>query len=60
MVDPQAFEDVVHKELNRFRGKLAGLIEAGGLPERQERGLVTSMKSLSYDVEAALIKLLQQ
>jgi hypothetical protein len=50
----------VRQEMNRLRGKLAGFIEACSLPERQERGIVTTMKSLSYDAEAAILKKLDQ
>lgn len=46
----------VRRELNRLRGQLAGLIEASDLPLKQERGLVSTMKSLSYDAEAAIVK----
>jgi hypothetical protein len=46
----------VRRELNRLRGQLAGLIEASDLPLKQERGLVSVMKTLSYDAEAAIVK----
>lgn len=44
-------EGDVRNEMNRMRGRLAGLIESWGLPERQERGAIQTMKSLSYDAE---------
>jgi hypothetical protein len=58
MATPKTSEQTVHEEFNRLRGKLAGFIEACGLPERQERGIVTTMKSLSYDAEKAVVEAL--
>lgn len=52
-------EKEIHKGMDRLRGRLAGLIEACGLPERQERSLVATLKSITYDHEAELIDLLQ-
>lgn len=46
----------VTDEFNRCRGRLAGLFESFGLPEQQTRGCVSTMKSLSYDAQAAIIK----
>jgi hypothetical protein len=42
----------IAREFNRFRGKLAGHIESYSLPERQERGIISMMKNLSYEAEA--------
>lgn len=39
---------------NRFRGRMAGLIESFGLPERQEKAAILTLKSLSYDEERRL------
>jgi hypothetical protein len=52
-------EDVVTKEFNRLRGRLSGLIESWGLPERQERGAINTLKSLSYDSQKVIAELLQ-
>ena len=49
-------EEAVKREMNRFRGKMAGFIESYGFPEKQERGLVSHMKNLSYETEAAIKK----
>jgi hypothetical protein len=49
-------EEAIHREFNRFRGRLAGFIEACNLSPRQERGLVSTMKSMSYDTERDVIK----
>lgn len=51
---PAELESATHREFDRFRGKLAGFIEACGLPERQERALVSTMKQLSYEAEAGI------
>jgi hypothetical protein len=50
--DPEGF---VRREMNRLRGRLAGAIESYSFPEKQERGLITLMKQLSYDVENNIV-----
>lgn len=52
-------EDIVHAEMNRLRGRLCGLIESWNLPEKQERGAIQTVKSLSYDSEAIIAGLVQ-
>jgi hypothetical protein len=54
-MDP-SIEDEIHREFNRLRGRLAGFIEACSLSPRQERGLVSTMKSLTYDTERDVLK----
>lgn len=39
---------------NRLRGQLAGMIESFGLPARQERGAISTLKTLSYENQAEL------
>ncbi len=56
-MSPSILEKEIHHSLDRLRGRLAGLIEACGLPDRQERSLVATMKSITYDVEQTLIDL---
>ena len=41
-----------------MRGRILGLIESWGLPERQENGCKATFKSLTYDAEARLKDLL--
>lgn len=53
-------EEAVRKEFNRFRGKMAGFVEACSLPERQERGIISTMKDLSYTAEQAVCDKLKQ
>lgn len=47
-------EGIVHDEFNRMRGKLCGLIESWGLDQKQERGAINTLKSLSYDAEQVI------
>jgi hypothetical protein len=48
-------EALVRALQNRFRGRMAGFIEGCGLSDKQERSMISTMKSLSYDAEADLI-----
>jgi hypothetical protein len=50
-------DDAIRDEFNRMRGRLCGFIEACGLPERQERGAIATLKSLSYDAENEIVRL---
>jgi hypothetical protein len=50
-------ERVIRKEFDRMRGRLCGFIEACGLPEKQERGAIATLKSLSYDSENLIVDL---
>lgn len=52
-------EKVIREEFNRMRGRLCGFIEACGLPEKQERGAISTLKSLSYDSENLIVELLE-
>lgn len=51
-------DGVVTDEFNRLRGRLCGLIESWGLPEKQERGAIQTLKSLSYDSEKVVKELI--
>ena len=44
-------EESIVKEFNTLRGRVLGLIESWGLPEKQERGCKATFKSLTYDTE---------
>jgi hypothetical protein len=50
-------EELIIVHGNKFIGRMAGLIEAFGLPERQERAAIQTIKSLSYDAQRELRKL---
>ena len=56
----EELEDQIRSSFNRSRGRLAGLIESWGLDARRERAMITTMKSLSYDDENALIDKIKQ
>ena len=51
----QSQEAEIRRAMNRMRGRLAGFIEACGLEPRQERGIVSTMKDLSYETEKEII-----
>ncbi len=53
-------EAIVTEEFNRLRGRLCGLIESWGLPERQERAAIQTLKSLTYDSQKLIKELLDQ
>lgn len=42
------------EHMNRLRGQLCGYIEALGLPEKQERGAISTLKTLTYEMQRAL------
>jgi len=47
-------EEIIAKEFNTLRGRVLGLIESWGLPERQESGCKATFKSLTYDSEKSI------
>jgi hypothetical protein len=47
-------EEIIIKEFNTLRGRVLGLIESWGLPERQEKGCKATFKSLTYDAEKSI------
>lgn len=51
--------DQVAAEYDRLRGRLCGLIESWGLPERQERGMINTLKSLTYDSQRTISELME-
>lgn len=53
-------DSLVAEEYNRLRGRLCGLIESWGLPERQERGMINTLKSLTYDSEKVIKELIEE
>lgn len=50
---------LVAAEFNRLRGRLLGLIESWGVPERQEQGMKQTLKSLTYDSEKIIKDLVE-
>lgn len=57
-MSPETSQTVISKEFNTLRGRILGLIESWGLPERQEAGCKATFKSLTYDSEARIKELL--
>lgn len=53
-----ADHETIAQEFNTMRGRILGLIESWGLPERQERGCKATFKSLTYDAERRIKELL--
>jgi hypothetical protein len=49
-----AEQQAVADEYNRLRGRLCGLVESWGLPEKRERAMISTLKSLTYDSEAVV------
>lgn len=49
--------DDIAREFNLLRGRVLGLIESWGLPERQETGCKSTFKALTYDAEASIKEL---
>lgn len=49
----------IASEFNTLRGRVLGLIESWGLPERQENGCKATFKSLTYDAEANIKELVE-
>ena len=52
-------EAVVAEEMNRLRGRLCGLVESWGLDDKRERGMINTLKSLSYDAQKAITEALR-
>lgn len=50
-------EEQVAKEFNRLRGRLCGLVESWGVEPSQERAMISTLKSLTYDSEDLIKKL---
>lgn len=49
----------IAEEYDRLRGRLCGLVESWGLPERQERGMINTLKSLTYDAQRTITELVE-
>lgn len=45
---------LLQEEFDRLRGRVLGLIESWGLPERQENGCKSTFRSLTFDAQAAI------
>ena len=52
-------EEKIAKEFNTLRGRVLGLIESWGLPQRQESGCKSTFKSLTYVAEKAIREIIE-
>jgi hypothetical protein len=55
----EELEGIIADEFNRLRGRMLGLIESWGLPEKQENGAKQTLKSLSYDAQASIAEVIE-
>lgn len=53
-------EQEIAAEFNTLRGRILGLIESWGLPEKQENGCKATFKSLTYDSQARITELFEE
>jgi hypothetical protein len=60
MTPEKSSDDLIAEEFNRLRGRLLGLIESWGLPDKQESGAKNTLKSLSYDAQARISDLVNK
>jgi len=60
MTTEKSSDDLIAEEFNRLRGRLLGLIESWGLPDKQESGAKNTLKSLSYDAQARISDLVNK
>lgn len=51
--------DQLAQHFNRLRGTLCGYLESLGLPEKQERGAISTLKTLTYEIQADLAEFLE-
>ncbi len=52
--------EVAVREFNSLRGRLCTVVESAGLPNKQERALVTLIKNLSYQNQAVVSELIDR
>lgn len=52
-------ENTLASEFDTLRGRVLGLIESWGLPERQEAGAKQTFKSLTYDAQSRISELVE-
>lgn len=52
--------EIAVREMNGLRGRLCSVIESANLPRKQERALVTLIKTTSYQSQAVIAELLEK
>lgn len=53
-----AAEDALAREFDTLRGRVLAAVESWGLPAKQQHGIKSTVKALSYDVQARAAALL--
>lgn len=53
-------KEIMIREFNSLRGRLCTVVESAGLPQRQERALITLIKNLSFQNQAVAIELISK
>lgn len=53
-----SIENELKRGMDRIRGRLLGLLESFNLDPKHERAAVSTLKSLSYDLQSDLLELL--
>lgn len=51
---------IIAEEFDRLRGRVCGLIESWGVPERQERGMIQTFKTLTFSTQKIVQDLIAQ
>jgi hypothetical protein len=51
-------QETLASEFDTLRGRVLGLIESWGMPEKQESGAKQTFKSLTYDAQKSISQLL--
>ncbi len=60
MTEVMTAREIAIREMNGLRGRLCTVIESAGLPKKQERALVTMIKTTSYQSQAVVAELLEK
>ena len=60
MTEVLTAREIAIREMNGLRGRLCTVIESAGLPRKQERALVTMIKTTSYQSQAVIAELLDK
>ena len=60
MVEEMSLVEEVHRDFDKLRGNLCGLIESWGLDSRRERGAINTLKELTYFSEDKIKKRVEE
>lgn len=60
MSEVMTAREIAIRELNGLRGRLCSVIESADLPKRQERAMITLVKTTSYQSQAVIAELLNK